>query len=173
MLAPLLALILSAPVKVAVMPVTSGEGVPGKTAEAVTGAVTAEVRKRSGGQVITQQEITTLLSLEQQKAMMGCQNDACFAELGGALGVDRVVSGDLSRLGESWLFHLKLLDPAKAQVLVTSDRRLRGGTIDDVLDALPAMVGELSPPAARPARSAAATATPPPSASGEAKGAKP
>jgi hypothetical protein len=157
MLAGLLALVLAAPLKVAVMPVASGEGVPGKTAEAISGAVTAEVRKRSGGQVITQQEVNTLLSLEQQKAMLGCQNDSCFAEIGGALGVERVVSGDLSRLGESWLFHLKLLDPGKAQVLASSDRRLRGGTIDDVLDALPAMVGELFPPAPRPAAPSAGT----------------
>ncbi len=145
MLAALLALALAAPPKVAVVPLASGEGVPGKTAESLTESVTAEVRRRSGAQVVSQREITTLLSLEQQKAMLGCQNDACFAELGGALGAERVVSGDLSRLGESWLFHLKLLDSGKAQVVATSDRRLRGGTIDDVLDALPAMVGELFP----------------------------
>jgi hypothetical protein len=155
-LAALLALALAAPPKVAVVPLASGEGVPGKTAEALTESVTAEVRRRSGAQVVSQREITTLLSLEQQKAMLGCQNDACFAELGGALGAERVVSGDLSRLGESWLLHLKLLDSGKAQVLATSDRRLRGGTIDDVLDALPAMVGELFP---RPPTAAAA---PPP-----------
>ena len=160
MLAALLALAAAAPLKVAVMPVSSGEGVPGKTAEALTESVTAEVRRRSGAQVITQRDVATLLSLEQQKAMLGCQNDACFAEIGGALGVDRVVSGDLSRLGESWLFHLRLLDAAKAQVLTTSDRRLRGGTIDDLLDALPAMVGELFPPAPRPAAPPAASLVP-------------
>jgi hypothetical protein len=45
-------------------------------------------------------------------------------------------------------------------VLATSDRRLRGGTIDDVLDALPAMVGELFPPAPRPPSPSAATSAP-------------
>jgi hypothetical protein len=74
--------------------------------------------------------------------------------------VERLVSGDLSRLGESWLFHLKLLDSLKAQVLATSDRRLRGGTIDDVLDALPAMVGELFPPAPKPPTPSAAASLP-------------
>src|SRR5512142_402783 len=128
-----LALLAAPPPKVAVMPLASVEGVPGKTAEALTEAVGAEVRRRSGGQVITQREIGTLLSLEQQKAMLGCQSDACFAEIGGALGVDVVVSGTLSVLGESWLFHLELLDPRKAAVLRASDRRLRGGTVDDVL----------------------------------------
>jgi hypothetical protein len=160
MLASLLALTLAAapPLKVAVMPLASVEGVPGKTAEALTEAVSAEVRKRSGAQVITQREIGAILSLEQQKAMVGCQNDACFAEIGGALGVDRMVAGDLSVLGESWLFHLKLIDPRKAVVLRNSDRRLRGGTIDDVLDALPAMVGELFPPEPRPEAAGTATA---------------
>src|SRR5512140_539571 len=134
-MAPLLALCLAlgASTKIAVMPVAAVEGVPGKTAEALTEAVSAEVRRRSGGQVITQREIAALLSLEQQKAMLGCQNDSCIAEIGGALGVDRMVAGDLSRLGESWLLHLKLLDPAKAQVLKAADRRLRGGTVDDLL----------------------------------------
>jgi len=154
-MAPLLALLVAlgatpAAQKIAVMPIAAVEGVPGKTAEALTEAVSAEVRRRSGGQVITQREIAALLSLEQQKAMMGCQNDSCIAEIGGALGVDRMVAGDLSRLGESWLLHLKLLDPGKAQVLKASDRRLRGGTVDDLLDALPAMVAELFPPLALP-----------------------
>jgi hypothetical protein len=174
LLAALLALALAAPLKVAVMPLVSGEGVPGKTAEALTESVTAEVRRRSGGQVITQAEVTTLLSLEQQKSMLGCQNDACFAEIGGALGVERVVSGDLSRLGESWLLHLKLLDPGKAQVLANSDRRLRGGTIDDVLDALPAMVAELFPGEQRPAPAASAVAVSPrPAVSPQPAGAAP
>ena len=104
MLATLLALILAAPLKVAVMPLGSGEGVPGKTAEALTGSVSAEVRRRSGGQVITEQEVTTLLSLEQQKAMLGCQNDACFAELGGRwgwIGWSRVTSRVWGRAGSS------------------------------------------------------------------------
>jgi hypothetical protein len=61
-LAALLALAAAAPLKLAVMPVASGEGVPGKTAEALTESVTAEVRRRSGAQVITQREVATQLA---------------------------------------------------------------------------------------------------------------
>jgi hypothetical protein len=149
-LALALALGLSAPSRIAVMPVGSGEGVPGRTAEAVTEAVAAEVRRYGGGEVITQKEIVAVLSLEQQKQMLGCQSDSCMAELGGALGVDRMISGDLAKLGESWLFHLKLVDVVKVKVIAQSDRRLRRGSIDDVLDVLPAMVVELFPPASKP-----------------------
>src|SRR5512137_287500 len=143
------------------MPITAGEGVPASTAAAVTEALAAEVRKRSGAEVITRKEIEAVLSLEAQKQMLGCQTDACIAEIGGALGVERLVAGDLARLGESWLFHLKVVETGKVKVAAQSDRRIRGGTIDDVLDALPPMVAELFP-GVGPALPAAQPAAPPP-----------
>jgi hypothetical protein len=149
---------LAASSKVAILPVASGEGVPGRTAEAVTEAVAAQVRRYGGVEVVTQKEILAVLSLEQQKQMLGCQTDSCMAELGGALGVDRMVTGDLAKLGESWLFHLKLIDAVKVKVVAQSDRRLRRGSIDDVLDVLPAMVVELFPPAVASRKPAAAGA---------------
>jgi hypothetical protein len=147
MLASLLVLALSAVPKLAVLPVAAGEGVPPSTAAALSEALSGEVRRRAGVEVVTQREIAAVLSLERQRAMLGCSSDACVAELGGALGCDRLVTGDLARLGESFLLHLRLVETGRARVLAQSDRRLRGGTIDDVLDALPAMVADLFPAA--------------------------
>ncbi len=148
MLAPLLALALAAPARFAVLPIVPGEGVSDKTAAALTEALAAEVRKRSGAEVITQREINTVLSLERQKAMMGCSSDACMAELGGALGVAHLVNGDIARVGESLLVHFRLVDVDKVRVVAQADRRFRKGTLDDLLDALPAMAAELFPGAA-------------------------
>jgi hypothetical protein len=150
MVACLLAAIVAAaaPQKLAVLGVVAGEGVPPSTAAAITEAVVAEVRKQSKAEVITQREIASILSLENQKAMLGCQTDACMAELGGALGTDRLVAGDIAKLGESFLLHLRVVDTKKVRVAAQADRRLRGGTIDDVLDVLPPMVAELFPPQA-------------------------
>jgi len=153
MLAPLLALAVAAAPRIAVLPVTAGEGVPPSTAAALADAVAGEVRRSAGVEVITQREIAAVLTLDRQKQMLGCQSDACMAELGGALGCERLVAGDLARLGESWLFSLKLVETGKARVAAQADRRLRGGTIDDVLDQLPAMVAELFPNAPRAAPS--------------------
>ncbi len=143
MLAPLLALALAAPPKLAVLPIVAGEGVTDKTASALTESLAAEVRNRAGVEVITQREINTVLSLERQKAMMGCASDACMAELGGALGVNELVNGDVARVGESLLVHLRRVDVAKVRVIAQADRRLRKGTLDDILDQLPAMAAEL------------------------------
>jgi hypothetical protein len=155
----LAAALAAAPPKLAVLQVLNGEGVPASTAQAITEAVVAEVRKQSKAEVITQREIASILSLEKQKEMLGCQTDACMAELGGALGTDRLVSGDMAKLGESFLLHLRVVDVKKVRVAAQADRRLRGGTIDDVLDVLPKMVSELFQPAA-PAAPAVATSPP-------------
>ncbi|HVO21415.1 MAG TPA: hypothetical protein VMU15_19290 [Anaeromyxobacter sp.] len=145
MLPLLLALSLSAPARIAVLPVVAGEGVTEMTASALTEALAAEVRRRSGAEVITRREIDAVLSLERQKAMMGCTTDACMAELGGALGVELLVNGDVARVGESLLVHFRLMEVARVRVAAQSDRRLRKGTLDDLLDAIPAMVAELFP----------------------------
>ena len=145
MTSALLALLLAAsPQKVAVMSVEPGEGVPDKTASAITEAVIAEVRRQPNLQVVTPQEISTLLGFERQKQLLGCKEDtSCMAEIGSALGVDRLVMGSLAKLGASWLVHLKLIDATRGSAVGQSDRRLKDKSIDDVLDALPPMVVEL------------------------------
>lgn len=146
----LVALVVAAsPSRVCLLPLPPSEGVSEMTAGAVTEALAAELR-RLGLTLLTQEEISTLLSVERQKELLACGTDSCAAEIAGALDVDRLVSGKLSKLGESWVVHWKVLDARKAVGLAHASRRLRGGTIDDVLDVLPAMAKELFPQAARP-----------------------
>lgn len=168
MSALLLALALAAPSRIAVLPLAAPDGIPERTAAALSEAVTAETRRASGADVITQREIQSVLTLEKQKEMLGCTSESCMAELGGALGADRLVTGDVSKVGESLLVHLRLVDVTKVRVTAQSDRRLKGGTLDDLLDVLPAMVRELfgAPPpaavAAVPAPAGAAAPAPGP-----------
>lgn len=133
----------AAPHKVVLRPMTVGAGMPDGSSDVLTEAVASELRKVPGLQVVMPAEITAVLTNEQQKQALGCEADACLAELGGALGAAELVTGGVAKIGESWLVHLKLLDVAKGTAIRQSNRRLRGGTIDDVLDAMPAMSGEL------------------------------
>jgi len=148
-LAPVLSLFLivstasPSPNRVMLMPLVAGEGVKESTADAVTDAVAGELRRVPGLQVLTRKEVSAVLSLERQKALVGCQSDSCVAELSGALDVDRLITGNVAKVGESWILHLQLVDAKKVATIANSDRRKRGGVIDDVLDELPAMVKEL------------------------------
>jgi hypothetical protein len=129
--------------KVVLRPIAAGAGLPEGTGAVLTEAFGAELRKVPGLQVVTPAEIAAVLSNEQQRQALGCEADACLVELGGALGAAELVAGSVARLGESWLVSLKLLDVSKGTATAQVSRRLRGGTIDDVLDALPVVSGEL------------------------------
>lgn len=142
LLAPLLLAAAPAKEKVLVLPLTAGEGVNEGTAKAITEALLGEVRKRPVA-VLSGDDLKAVLSVERQRQLLGCSESSCVAELGGALGADRIVSGSVARLGQSWLIHVQLIDARKATVLAQSDRRKKGGSVDDVLDELPAMAGEL------------------------------
>jgi len=131
---------------VAVRELAAGEGVTEKTASTLTEAVAGELRRVPSLSVSTQQEIVATLSLETQKQVLACDEAQCMADFGGALGVDSIVTGNLGRLGESWLVNLKLIDVSTVKVAAQADRRIRGGTLDDVLDLLPGMIAELFPP---------------------------
>lgn len=147
----------AAPRKIAVRALASGEGVSAKVGETLAETVAAELRRLPGLQISTQQEIVATLSLEQQKQLLACDDATCAADFGGALGVEALVTGTVARLGESWLVGLKLIDVVQVKVLAQSDRRLRNGTVDDVLDVLPAMARELvaaPPPEAKDVASA-------------------
>jgi TolB-like protein len=159
MLAALSLLLLAGTPKVAVMPLQAGEGVPEKTAASISDALVSEVLKVPGHKVITQSDIQQILSLEKQKRMLGCTEDAaCMAEVGGALGVDYLLVGNVAKLGASWLVHLKLMDVKKVTTVATSDRRLKDKSIDEVLDELEKMVPELFGKAPAPAPAVAAPA---------------
>lgn len=163
----------AAPAKIAILPITAGEGVTEKTAAALGEAVAGQVRRIPGVQLITQQEIATLINFDKQRALLSCQSESCLADVGGALGVERLVFGSLSKLGESWLVTLKLMDVKKAKALAQSDRRLKKGSLDDVLDALPQMVGELFGTAPSTAPAVVATPEPPKAEPAKVEPAKP
>lgn len=147
--------------KVGVLPLTGGAAVDGKTALALTEALAGEIARVPGTEVITQAQMKALLDLEAQKQLAGCSDDSCMAQIGAALGVDELIGGSVSKVGESWLVGLRRVDVKTAGSRL-ADRRFKGGTLDDVLDALPSLVAEVSQaaPSAAPLHLGALALTP-------------
>ncbi len=128
--------------RVAVLPLTVGEGVSAQTAVSVGEALAAELRKLERAQLVTAQQVTAIVSLERQRELIGCGKEACLTELAGVLDVEQVVTGTVSRLGQSWLLQVQRLDAKTAQVLAHASTREQG-SVDALLDKLPAMALEL------------------------------
>ncbi len=95
--------------KVAVLEIKS-TGIEEMVTKNLSELFTAEAGRVPGYKVIGHQEIQDMVGFEIQKQTMGCNEASCFAELGGALGVDLIVSGSIGKVGETFVVSLRLID---------------------------------------------------------------
>jgi TolB-like protein len=129
--------------KIALLSLTALGDVDADTVRLLSEALAGELRKRPGLQVMSQSDISALLGLEKTKEMLGCTDAGCIAEVGGALGVDRIVHGSIGRVGTSLLVNISSLDAKKGSHAASVSERLKGATDEGFLDALPRIVDDL------------------------------
>jgi hypothetical protein len=148
---------------VVVLPLTALGGVGKEAAQLDTEALAGELRRRPGVSVLTDADTAALLGVEKRKQVLtGCSDAGCLAELGGALGADRVIHGTIGKAGKSLLVSLSSLDPRKGRSVAAVAERLEAGD-EAFLDALPAMVDRLlAEPAPAPGKGPPPPAPPPP-----------
>ncbi len=80
--------------------------------------------------------------------MVGCTDAACLAEIGGALGVDRLVASHIGRVGRTYVVNIKIINIRTTEV----EQRIYetvSGEIDAVIATLKTAARRLFP-AARP-----------------------
>jgi len=112
-------------VSIAVLDLT-GNGVSKEIAATITEAVLAEISKEKNIKAVGMADIRAMLSLEQEKQLLGCDDASCIAEIGGALGVDRIVSGNIGKVGGTFVMQLKLINIKTAEVIRRVDRTVSG-----------------------------------------------
>ncbi|MBW2704339.1 MAG: hypothetical protein JRF33_26270 [Deltaproteobacteria bacterium] len=130
------------PVPVAVMEFASKGGVTQEQMDALGDMLANNIRAAGKYKVIGNSDIRAALNLESQKQLLGCNDDSCVAEIGGALGVRWVVLGNISQFGETYLLNLKLLDVEKVSVAQGISKKIDGGQ-SALIDALPIAAAEL------------------------------
>ena len=93
--------------------------------------------------LITSSDIQAMLSLEEQKMALACEDQAsCIAEIGGALGVDELIRASLSRLGSKLIVSMTRIHVQSASVLKRATIKIEND--EDLYDeALKAAVLEL------------------------------
>lgn len=100
-------------VKVAVFDFAAN-GVPKETPVPLVAMVAHRLEAQGIFKVLTQKDLRDMLSFEKSKAMLGCGDAACLAEIGGALGVDYLVTGGLNKVGTGMSLDLTLVNVKKA-----------------------------------------------------------
>ena len=92
-------------------------GVEDDLAEMISEAALSVLRNsKRFKSVIGSSDVAAMISAEQQKQALGCDDDSCLAQLGGALGVPYLLTGSLGMLGGRFMLNVKLLAVDEAKV---------------------------------------------------------
>lgn len=111
----------AAKVRVAVMDIQPVQGVQAGTAAVLTN-VAADDIARGGFDVVSKTDIVNLIGFEKQKTMLGCSDASCLAEIGGALGVDYMFTGQVGQIGSQYHLSLQWVDVRKARIAARGSR---------------------------------------------------
>jgi len=102
--------------KLAILEVKAGQGLPPSAGGTLTAIQTADAA-RCGFEGVSQADISAMLAFQKQRQMLGCTDEGCLAEIGGALGAQYVLSGEAARVGSRDHLSLTLLDARRAKVI--------------------------------------------------------
>ncbi len=112
--------------KLAVINLAAYDTTP-ELADNLTQLLALELKKLDNISVISRDEIKAMLQYETQKQIAQCKSDvSCLVEIGGALGVEYLVSGGVGKLADTYVVHLKLMDINKAEVVNRVSESFRG-----------------------------------------------
>jgi TolB-like protein len=100
---------------VAVFPLIA-QRVPQDIVSVLDELVVTEVHAKSGYKTIGASDLNSMLGLDKMKSALGCDDVSCAAQIGGALGVDLLLSGTVGRLGKELIITLKLIDIQKSEL---------------------------------------------------------
>jgi hypothetical protein len=85
------------------------------------------------------QEILSEQGFQQSGA---CTDEACMVELGQVLGVERLISGSIGKLGSMFLLNFRAIDVQTAKIIKVVSKDIPGG-IEDVVMLLPDIARQL------------------------------
>jgi TolB-like protein len=163
----LLAADAASPLKVAVLELRA-TGVDPALAESLFELLATRVGEAGDFAVVSRSDIASMLGFEKQKALLACADDsACLVEISGALGVDRLVTGSVGKVGDTFILTLKCIDAHRARVMGRVSETVEGkpdALIAALVRAVPRIFAEdlrASSARASPPQTPARVASPP------------
>lgn len=96
-------------------------------------SLAAQLTKR-GVRVTTARDMQQLLGMERQRALLGCDATSCMSELAAAMGADGVVTGDIAKLGPSFVLNLKVISGRDGKTVAAYQARASNeeGVVDEL-----------------------------------------
>jgi TolB-like protein len=113
----------------------------------LTEELRTQVARHGRYKLVTPEEMQAVDDELVRQLEGGCDEAACVAEVGGALGAQFVITGQIGKLGSTYNFSLKLvnIETVSAQQAASS----RSKSIEQFLERMPALVVDLLGPSGR------------------------
>lgn len=138
-----------------------GTGVEQTLLPTLTEVLTVEIDNLGMYKVIAGRDVQAMLGFEKEKDMVGCTDAACLAEIGGALGVDRIVATHIGKVGNTFVVNIKLINIRMADTEARVYETVRGET-DALIATITKSVEKLLGRSSAAAKALAAKRAPPP-----------
>jgi hypothetical protein len=113
-------------IKILIMDLKGSKHVPARLLQSLSSAVSEEMDTLGPFKAISGQDIVQMLNLEENKQLLGCTETSCMSEIGGAIGADFLVSGDITQSGNVYIVQLQLINTREARVDSRTSREYQG-----------------------------------------------
>jgi hypothetical protein len=139
----------AAPLKLAALE-PSFAGLDEKSGRVYYDYFTQQLAGHEGLSVVRESDIGSVLGLERQKALAGCEDTSCTAELAGALGVDALLRSSIARAGGGFVVGINVIGAKDARPLATYSARPKdeAALLDFLATTADALAAKLGIPAA-------------------------
>ena len=128
----------------------SGTGVDPSLLPTLTEGLTVEIDNLGMYKVIGGRDVQAMLGFEKTKDMVGCTDAACLAEIGGALGVDRIVASHIGKVGSTYVVNIKLINIRMADTEARVYQTVKG-EVDALIKTITTSVNKLLGPGSKAA----------------------
>lgn len=104
-------------------------------------------------QVTGGSDLQALISNEEKKALLGCDDATCLAEIGGALGANYLTVASVGRIGDFYLLNMKVIAAGSAEVAARTSKQVEGkenALVTAVREAVAEIIRTMTPEAKAP-----------------------
>jgi hypothetical protein len=127
---------------VAVMSLKGSSGITKDECELISDRLRVEFFKTGFVDVMERDQMSEILKEQGFQQSGACSNEACMIEMGQILGVQKLVTGSIGRVGSLYLLNVRMIDIKTAKITQTVSEDVKGD-LEDVVGRLPGVARQL------------------------------
>lgn len=134
-------------IRVFIAPLRVGAGADKDVVSLFEERILAAAKRQTGFTVIGGADVRAVADVEAARQASGCESDeSCAAEIAGALDAPEIVTGQLGRVGNTWVLALSRTERGTMTVLARVVRERQGETPEGLLGDIDGVVAEVFAP---------------------------